>query len=105
MQKDDVYWAEQLCQKCSGETLDPADQEQLEVWLGVKHCLHTVISDCLAWAQQRNREWERLQNPSQAEQLIAAQRDFLAKEGIEPITFNPDSERSLDDREFLGDRR
>ena len=65
----------------------------LEVWLGVKHCLHTVLTNCLSWAQRGNWALAKLQNPTQAEELIAAQQVFLAEEGIEPATFDPDSER------------
>ena len=73
----DCYWQEQQRLKFSGKPLEPENQEGLVVWTEIKHCLYTVVSDCLSWQQGRIRRWERQQHPSLAEELIAAQNTYL----------------------------
>ena len=80
-----------------GESLTPENQVGLAVWTEVKQCLHTVLTDCFVWQQQRIRAWDKKQNPSQAEKLIAEQDLWLELQGFEagnnPRVFDPDTER------------
>ena len=95
--RSDSYWREQQRLITKGEPLTPENQVGLAVWTEVKYCLHTVFTECLVWQQQRIRAWEKKQNPSLAEKLIAEQDVWLELQGFEagnvPRVFDPDTER------------
>ena len=84
----DCYWREQQQLHFKGEPLTPENQCGLAVWTKVKRCLYNVITECQVWQQQRIIAWDKKQNPSQADQLIAQQVHWLAT-GSLPSTSNP----------------
>ena len=84
----DSYWREQQQLHFQGEPLTPENQRGLAVWTEVKLCLYNVITECQVWQQQRIIAWDKKQNPSQAEQLIAQQVHWLAT-GSLASTSNP----------------